>query len=90
MSENRSSQGSNQPGSQNQTGSTPPANSAAGTTKDAKAGAAQEFYVDGKPVSEKEWLEAAAANGYDLSRLPPNYRPDISTKKHSAPAQGES
>lgn len=40
------------------------------------------YFVDGQAVSEKEWLEAAAANGYDLSRLPDNYRPAINTKNH--------
>jgi hypothetical protein len=37
--------------------------------------------VDGRVVTEEEWLKAASENGYDLERLPPNYRPAINTKR---------
>lgn len=42
---------------------------------------APKFYVDGQAVSEETYLKAAGENGYDLSRMPANYRPAINTKE---------
>ena len=50
---------------------------------------ARKLHVDGRAVTEEEWLKAASENGYrlDYLRATPNYRPDINTKGYEPPKQ---